>query len=222
MNKYSEKDDNTTEMEFPFDELIWSYLIYRTKDVLVEHELLSDGTIRCFTLKGMIRETMRTGNEASYILRFQTEDQLECLREILGDATTLGIRMRRPQLNVKTIIQPNTTMNIIIGSDMEQNSPFRINSNANRIDFIKNDNNSYIVVKYEGYKLSSNSKLLLNKKHQNIINHFHIKYMMDSQVPASTENQFNIIFNEPNPIVQQSANEPNPMEQQSANELMAE
>ena len=57
-----------------------------------------------------------------------------------------------------------------------------INNNISQRN-IKNDNNndSYIFVKYENYKLSSNSKLLLNKKHENILNHAHVKYMMNSQ-----------------------------------------
>ena len=184
LNKYSEKEENTTILQFPFDELLWSYLINRTKGILEERELLSDGTVRCFTLKGMIRETMRTGPQRiTSILRFQTESQLECLRKILGDATTIGIRMRRPKLYCKSIVQPNDTLNIIIGSELNRKAPFQINTNTSRIDFIKNDNNndSYIFVKYENYKLSSNSKLLLNKKHENILNHAHVKYMMNSQ-----------------------------------------
>jgi hypothetical protein len=98
-----------------------------------ENRFSDSGIIRCFTLKGVKQHTFWTPQYSS-LLRFETEGQLECLRTILGDATTVGARMRRPKINTYNTPLPFTKLNVIVGSENQQ-LPIRIDSINDRIDF---------------------------------------------------------------------------------------
>jgi hypothetical protein len=112
----------------------------------------------------------------SSLLRFETEAQLQCLRNILGDATTVGVRMRRPKINSYNSLLTFTKLNVIVGSDNQQ-IQIRKECFNDRIDFFFNDYDSYIAVSFDEYLVNGTT----NANH--LQNNCHIKNMMRSYYP---------------------------------------
>jgi hypothetical protein len=133
LNSRSERQNTTVKVPFPFDNDIWSYLLFRTEGFVEPKEFTKDGRIRSLTLKGIKRETFRP-EQKSLLLRFETERQLTCLRSILGDATTLGIRRRNPKLKCQDSFRPLSKLNVVLGSEQKM-IPINKRANTSRIDF---------------------------------------------------------------------------------------
>ncbi len=134
----------------------------------------SPGIIRSFTLKGGSRESYRVAQKIS-VLRFETPDQLKCLRGIFGDSITFaGIRKRRPKLNYPDeIMQPLTKLNVIIGSEMNDEN------NTTYVDIFKCDYEYFICLYYDECIVSANGRRVTNQRTQeNIIYNEYLDYML--------------------------------------------
>jgi hypothetical protein len=185
LNRPSQNQNTTVKIMFPFDPILWGYLLVRSQGIVEEINFSDAGFIRSFTLKGMWRYTVWSPQRSS-LLRFETQSQLQCLRSIIGASTTIGIRIRRPRLNCHDRLLPLTTVNAIIGSTTPE-LPIRRTSVRNRIDFFFNDYDSHIIVNYDSYVLSGNGRELRNNNYENIANNQYVTYMRRSFFPSQLE-----------------------------------
>jgi hypothetical protein len=127
------------------------------------------------TTKGLKRSTLRENHKIKpTMLRFETFNQLKCLRSILGNSVTIGVRKRRPKLHESDTLLPPTTLNIVVGKDENNNQPTALT----RIDFINNQKESHLIVLYDDYNLNHNATRLTNRDDNDIINNSFIKYMI--------------------------------------------
>ena len=140
---------------------------------------ITSGYIRTFTLKGLDRETVRAPNNR-VLLRFQNDNQLNCLRSILGNAVTIGQRVRRPRLFERVMFRPLNRLHVIFGRNSIQPVRLGRGDRSSRIDFIISDYDSQIVLYYDDYLLSINLDELVNRRNENIIDNEFIQYMLES------------------------------------------
>ena len=179
LNRWGGQQPNKYKLKFPFGNILWAYIKHCTKGVVEETTLSSRGYCRPMTTKGIRRQTVRARRpKPSTMLRFENYDQLNCLRRILGNSITLGVRKRKPKLGESDIVQPLTTINIIIGNNGEAgNNNGRV---VTKIDFVNNLKDPHIMLYYDDYTFSRNSKKLVNRDDENIIENEFIKYMLIS------------------------------------------
>jgi hypothetical protein len=180
LNCRADRQDNCVRIPFYFDDVLRAYLLYRTRGI-VNPVKMSSGFIRSLTLKGLQRATYKIPNKRM-LLRFQDDNQLRCLRSIIGNSATIGQRLRRPKLFEKTILQPLTRLNVIIGRALQLPVRLRRGDRSSRIDFIISDYDSKIVVYYDDYLLSKEADELVNRQNQNIIDNEFIQFMIESNL----------------------------------------
>ncbi len=177
LNRYGERQQTRYRQKFDFDATLWRYLVYRTQGIVEEVNLsTAKGNIRSMTTKGLKRHTLRENSKKKpTMLRFETFSQLKCLRSILGNSVTIGVRKRRPRLEDSDTLVPPTTLNIVVGKD-DSNNPITV---LTRIDFINSQKDSHFIILYDDYNLNHNAKRLANRDENDIIHNNFIKYMMD-------------------------------------------
>ena len=175
LNRYGDRQQNRYRQKFPFGEVFWDYLKFRTRGVVTEVEVPSH-QYRSMLTQGIRRHTVRVKNkrQRTYMLRFESTQQLECLRNILGNTVTIGVRKRRPKIDASDTVRPSTILNVVAGRD----NPDDNDCSVTRIDFVNNTHDAHILVLYEDYILNSNAKKLTNRDDKDIFNNQFIKYML--------------------------------------------
>ena len=180
LNRSGERQQTRYRQKFNFGTTLWRYLKYRTEGIVDEVELShAKGNIRTITTKGLKRNTVREKNKKKpTMLRFETNTQLKCLRSILGNSVTIGIRKRRPKLEESDTLLPPATLNIVVGNnaDNKKNQSLPLT----RIDFINSQKDSHLIIFYDDYNLNHNATRLTNRDDNDIINNNFIKYMLSS------------------------------------------
>ena len=171
LNRYAERQENWSKVKCNMNDTLWDYLIHRTNGLVNQVTTKSPGIIRNATLMGIERVSKRVP-QTTHCLRFETKEQLLCLRKIFGDSALIGLRRRRPKLNTSDRIEPLTKVNIIVGKQSNEDSIPEIHrSRSSRIEFFFNDFESFICLYYEDFILSANAQRLTNTAtQQNIIN----------------------------------------------------
>lgn len=176
LNRRADRQDNFIRIPFHFDDILKTYILYRTQGI-VNPIVVTAGLIRCFTLKGLDRETFRAPNLIK-LVRFQTNNQLQCLRSIVGNAVTIGQRVRRPRLFEREELRPQTVVHVILGRNEDVPVHLRRGDRSSRIDFVFSDYHSYVLIYFDDYQLSIDADELVNDQNEDIMENEFIQFMI--------------------------------------------
>jgi hypothetical protein len=169
-------------IKFSIDQEMMDYLVFKSVPVVKLQQLPSRSVIRATTTKGLRRVAVKVNRNAS-ILRYETEDQLQLLRCIIGSGYTVGMQKKRPKLNLPDKIQINDPFHVIIGGTVPE-TPTLLRTQKSGIDIIHNKYNCIMTVRYEKYIY--NNILLHNINGEDkLSNNLYFKEMMSGMVNVS-------------------------------------
>ena len=86
------------------------------------------------------------------ILRFETDDQLDCLEGLLGLGALFGVRRRRPKLGHPKSMQPNEHINVVVGNSVVE-APFNLHTDLRGVDLEFDKKWIHVSIRYERYTL---------------------------------------------------------------------
>ena len=116
---------------------VWDYVVFRTTLLGVHHPYTRDGkkTIHDTSFfEGLKRSSTRVPNNKE-LLRFETEEDLRIIRNLLGQTTTLGVRKRHPRAGTLDFpTHANSNFNVVTGVE-ERVEPFVRSTTNDGIDF---------------------------------------------------------------------------------------
>ena len=93
------------------------------------------------------------------MLRYESNNHLKSLRDIIGLYSAHGLRDKKPLLNETKIMRGGNTINIVIGTDEPEVVPFKLYCDRRGIDicFDKNNMKVILLVRYEGVILEGSN-----------------------------------------------------------------
>jgi hypothetical protein len=108
------------------------------------------------------------------MLKFETKEQLNCLRTIFGISTTIGIRKRHPKVRTEDNVQPLLKINLILGKDTPEDT-----TSSTRVEFYTNKKESFICLFYNDYILSQHFERLRNTvTNENVIDDEYVRIVL--------------------------------------------
>ena len=125
----------------------WAYICRR---VSLEPIKRSGRRVRQRLLYGLKGQSKRVDTEVE-ILRFETTNQLNLLRCLLGiSGVTAGVRRPKPRLGETKYLKPNDIVNVIVGQETVE-EPFVLRTNKEGIDLTYNQHELVIALCYSKY-----------------------------------------------------------------------
>jgi hypothetical protein len=178
MNTASERQATSVRVLLPIDETTLEYIRYRCYGEVKKVLMKSRTKIRSFTANGMKRYTKRAKRKL-YLLRFETENQLNALRKIIGDTCTIGIRRRRPKVNTMDKLTLNNTINLLHAKENLDSNELTCSQHIshNSIDFLTDQYETYMVVRYHRYTFNDRG---VTNAHSNVTDSNYVVSIMSS------------------------------------------
>lgn len=150
------------------------------------------GKIISSTTYGLKRSSIRVSKNP-YMFRFETKEQLQLLRQIIGDFSTLGCRRKRPKLRTEEKIKLNNKLNVVLGNE-EEEIPFRNRTYRTCVDIGSDEFGSYIKVVYDSYLYTSQG--MINFSDNGLSKDSYILEMMNPLRQISSANESENIIKE--------------------------
>jgi hypothetical protein len=98
---------------------------------------------------GLSRKKSKYTTDALFV-RFETKEQLEILKNILGSTVTCGLRKMAPKSGESKHLLTNDAINIVVGAE-EEEIPYRRRTARRGVDFLITTTYVKVVVRYEKY-----------------------------------------------------------------------
>jgi hypothetical protein len=142
-----------TSLKLNFAPEAWAYLLRRVGSAVTCSDYFSK-SIRPRLVGGLVSYSYRIERIGSFI-RFSTEAQMSCLRNVLGSLSICGKRQRRAKLGTNRYLQENDDLNVITPSaEVDE----RRRTNQEGIDFVFNNVELAVYFRYHRYQYTTNKQ----------------------------------------------------------------